>query len=69
MANQEVVMKDGISPQANDAAPLPAGTDQRLPYVEPKVIIFGKLGALTHAVGNNGRTDGGIQFGLKHSGV
>jgi hypothetical protein len=54
-------MKDGVSPSARSADPLPTDPGQRLPYVEPKVIVFGDLVALTRAVGNHGNVDGGVQ--------
>ncbi len=62
-------MKDKIALPAPDVCQLPLGTEQRMPYVEPQVIVFGPLEALTHAVGNKGNPDGGITFGFKSSGV
>ncbi len=62
-------MKDMIASPTPGVCPLPSGTEQRLPYVEPQLTVFGDLGALTHAVGNSGRSDGGVNFGFMSSGV
>ncbi len=61
--------QDGIdlTSQAIDKAP--AGPGQRLVYIAPQVIFIGDLAKLTNAVGSRGRPDGGIQFGMKSSGL
>jgi hypothetical protein len=69
MANEEAAMKDEMTPPANSPESLPALPAQRLQYVEPKLICFGDLAALTHAVGNNGKMDGGVNFGFMSSGI
>ncbi len=62
-------MNDSISQSAPRACPLPSVAAQRLPYVEPKLTVFGNLANLTQAVGNTGRPDGGLTFGFMSSGV
>jgi hypothetical protein len=69
MINKEAVMKDQIASPTPGVCPLPSGTEQRLPYVEPQLTEFGDLGALTHNVGPNGNSDGGVTFGFMSSGV
>ena len=62
-------MKDVNSSTAQGVSRSPPVTDQRLPYNEPKLTLFGDLATLTHAVGNTGNSDGGTQFGMMSSGV
>ena len=62
-------MKDKIALPAQSSCGAPPGPDKRLPYIEPTVTVLGDLAAITHAVGNTGRSDGGVNFGFMSSGV
>jgi hypothetical protein len=48
--------------QTDDATELPSNTTgaERKPYETPTLRVFGDVAALTRAVGNVGKTDGGM---------